>query len=314
MTEETGMIVKKHWKVSLATFVSLFAVGIAFGFVYSGTLALPLTLIGILPPSVYYFYAEILDRPMVFISEKESAVEVTPMYAGIEDGPSDFARPALFYRISVENQGKYTAERARVQIQLSGENVQREFFARWSGPANSEEYDLLPGQRKDAIVLKLFLTRDFFERINGLKGNIEKVSDIDFDDALISPTGNPPGEMKAQDKLETQSFRPKGYTPREQRPEQMDRSVHGKWEGKEISITDKNLEDEISIRARVIADDYRTNWEANVGVFSFLSLIRFATKDDYWQQQWENQGLSDLMNRVRFKVQEWVDDYSESTS
>lgn len=303
---------KRHWKLSLSGFIAAFGLAIALGFYCLDDIALPLTLIGVLPPSAYYFYSESLDRPLVTSSDKQPSITVAPMYAGIEGGPSDFVRPAIFYRIEIENQGKSTAERARVQVRLSGNTLEREFFARWSGPSNSDEYDLLPGQEKNCMVLKIFLTRDFYERLDGLKEIIEDDSEIDLDNQMISPSGNPPGEIKELDDLENFSFRPVGYTPREQRPERTDKSIQGGWEGKEIAITEENLEDELSIETRVIANNYRTGWSSDFATISFMSLIHSATEEEqYWQQQWQNQGLSEFKNRIRLKLQEWVEEHSE---
>lgn len=303
---------KEHWKLSLAGYISIFAIAIALGFINFDNIALPLTLIGILPPSVFYFYSEMLDRPLITISDLEQSISVAPMYAGIEDGPSDFIRPAIFYRIEVENNGKSTAERARVQVQLNGETINREFFARWAGPSSSDEYDILPGQKKNIMILKIFLTKDFYERMDGMKEKIEEAMDTNLDDQLISPSGNPPGRIKKQEDLESYSLQPVGFTPREQRPERTDRSIHGGWEGREISITDSNVQDELFLTTRVIADNYRTPWFDDFEPFSFISLIQLATEEEqYWQQQWQNQGLSELKDRVRIKMQEWMENHSE---
>lgn len=305
-------ILKKHWKLSLAAYIFIFALGIALGFLLLDNIALPITLIGILPPSVFYFYSEVLNRPLITTSDLEQSISVAPMYAGIEDGPSDFIRPAIFYRIGVENKGKSTAERARVQVRLKGDTLNREFFARWTGPSSSDEYEILPGQKKNVMILKMFLTKDFYERIDGLKEIIEEEVEANLDDHLISPSGNPPGRIKKQDDLESFSFTPVGYTPREQRPERTGRSIHGGWEGQEIPITEANVQDDLSIKTRVIANNYRTAWVDDFEQFSFISLIQLAAEEEqYWQQQWQNQGLNELKSRIRIKMQEWIENHSE---
>ncbi|MDS0243718.1 MULTISPECIES: hypothetical protein [unclassified Haloferax] len=304
-------VLKQHWRVSLAAFIFLFGLAIALGFLFLDYIALPLTLVGILPPSVYYFYTEALDRPLVTRSDLEQSISIAPMYANIEGGPSDFIRPAIFYRIEVENKGKSTAERARVQVRLTGDTLNREFYARWSGPSSSDEYDILPGQKKNVMILKMFLTKDFYERLDGLKKMVEDEYETDLDNLVISPSGNPPGRIKKQDNLESFSFKPVGYTPREQRPERIDRSIQGGWEGQEIPITEANIQDELSIKTRVIADNYRTDWVDDFEPFSFISLIQIATEDQYWQQQWQNQGLSEIKNRIRIKMKDWLENHSE---
>jgi len=303
---------KRHWRASLIGFIAIFGVAIVLGFLCLDNIAAPLTLIGVLPPSVYYFYSETLDRPLISPSNTMHSISVAPMYAGIEDGQSDFIRPAIFYRFQVENQGKSTAERARVQVRLEGGKFKREFYARWSGPQNSDEYDLLPGEKRNVIVLKIFLTTDFYERLNGLKELIEDESEIDLDNQLISPLGNPSGDLKEIDDLESYSFTPVGYTPREQRPERSKKSIHGGWEGQEISITEENIQNKSSINTRIVADNYRTDWTTDLESFSFISLIEKAAEEDqYWQDQWQNQGLSELKGRIQIKMQEWLENHSE---
>lgn len=316
---DTMRVLKKQWKASLTLLLLFFAVIIGGGF-YLDHLnlvptAVPTTFVAIMAPTVYYFYSEILNRPMVSV-EKDQTLFVAPMVAlideeqiqqatGVKIQTSQILRPAIFYQLSVENNGKSTARNAMVHIRLVPEKEGEpnfDYYGRWSDPGNSDRYDLLPGQSRDIMILKLFLTLDFFPIIDFTQSQSPSHgSGI----VKVNPPGNPSGEIRCFSEIKKEDISPEPYIPRERPPERSERSINGGWAGRNIFQQLESIDAEYNVEARVIAGNYRSEWDKKIDTISISELVLAAADDTIWQEQWDQKG--DLKHEIQEATSDWKD-------
>lgn len=303
--------VKTHWIISLVSVLLIFAILIGGTFYNNFPPAVPTTMIAIMAPTVYYIYANILDRPLISIPD-DVYLSVAPMFvppqfinqldeAGRLPSPNTaFLRPAIFQRIVIRNDGKSTARNAMVQIQLipeEGNGPDFEYFGRWTDPGNSDRYDLLPGQSRNVQIMKVFLTTDFFPTrdINGVEW-------LSRNEDPFENVGDPGGRVRRFSNVNSGDLDIQPIIPREKPPERADQSVHGGWAGRRIAQYISHLDTRFKIRVRVIADNYKTSWYDISKTFSIEDLVASTKEDDLWQNQWGD--LGDLKPQIQNAVSE----------
>lgn len=216
--------------------------------------------------------------------ELESAKSIEINASGAEA-----VRPAVFLKYDVVNEGKATAERATVQLRIHENGDSVHGVARWTDPANSDEYDLRPGQRESIHVFKSFLTPTFIPS-NPMASSAEKVkkSDLDLSSVRLkfNFVGNPEGSIDIYAQYENEEFQPLTYIPRKKRPERSQRSIGGGWEGTELS-TPESRSVEYTLETRLIADNYRTEWQSITDIKIPAEFVQIAIDESHWQEQWE---------------------------
>lgn len=182
---------------------------------------------------------------------------------------------------------------------LESDEVDQEFYGRWTDPGNSERYNLLPGQNHDVFLAKVFLTSDFFPS----SPLVEEGDDFSVDkyakSGLKVPVlGNPDGLIRPLSEIREEDFLPRPFIPREKRPEKKEKSIVGGWEGNEIGGGPYSTENRsYKIKARIIADNYKTEWE-DLGTLEIPEDFLEASGDrKNWQKQWDIK-LGEIKNRI----------------
>ncbi|RYJ14687.1 hypothetical protein ELS19_12490 [Halogeometricum borinquense] len=311
--------VKKNWKASLIVTLLIFGLLIGGGFYLDQKglvpTAVPTTIVAIMAPTVYYIYSEVLNRPLISVEKNDQPLSVAPMFMPVDveqlqevdevDTPtSQILRPAVFYRLSIENDGKATAQNAMVHIRLNPEDDDHpdfDYYARWSDPGNSDRYDLLPGQTRNALIMKVFLTQDFFPIVD-LTQNQSLPADTGVD--TVNPSGNPAGQIRFFSDIEKEDISPHPLIPREQPPERAERSTHGGWAGQDMYTRLESIDATYTVEARIIADNYKTEWKKQMDTISISGLVKAVQNDDIWQNQWDQQG--NLKQEVQIAVSDWL--------
>ena len=344
---------RRHWQLSLIGILALGFLTVFVVFQVSDRAAA--ALIAVLPPSIYYFYSEHLNRPGLSIDTSSASWSVAPMhlpqnqlneldgmsfavgaeFSGLQEADDDditditelefdssksieldtsgarAARPAVFLSYDVINEGKATADRATVQLRFLGNQNKTEHVGRWTDPANSVEYDLRPGQRESVHVAKTFLTPTFIPT-GRIASTDDQITEDDRRQFSVRPqfnfAGNPSGEVDIFGTYDGEEFRPITYVPQEKRPERAERSIAGGWEGSAITPPE-NESREYSLEARVIADNYRTEWEKITAIDIPNTFVQRALNEDHWQDQWE-----DRLERIKSQTIDHAESYLERQS
>ncbi|MGC9307833.1 MAG: hypothetical protein ACP5FL_03550 [Thermoplasmatota archaeon] len=304
---------EKHWKLSIAAGIWIGALLIiSIWYTENPEKALIFTaligpIIAIGPPALYYFYIEHIKQPRIVFGK--ISLDVAPMFFFPE---VPLARPAIFLKVTVRNEGRATAKNCKVQVWYNN-NDDKIFYARWGLIENPEAYSLLPGERKEIHLLKVFISPDayFLERKETYDALSEKIKEIP---SRIRPPGNPPASFKHNfqedgfPEFTVEDVNPIVLGPGKRPVMEKRKITRGGWRGNWGWCESGK---EYSFKLQAIAEDYKTgkterkDWSWKLPD----DLIEAATKDgdeDIWQSQWEEQGYKKFKQKVKKACKEWL--------
>lgn len=300
------------WVILVGALVYLFWVDQILETVFVGLLG-PVLAVG--PPAIYYAHTEWIMTPDVVFEEEQLAHQVAPMYfpslplvGGVREDLHlpHIARPAIFTRLTVTNNGRATAKDCMIRVELDD----TEFQARWGRTENPERYNLLPGESRTIHLFRTFLTpyyhflkpswsEDLRVRMTVLQeifGNDEE--DERSLEEMIAELEHRPLEVRNNIDNEEAEFNrsdldPATEIPRDQPPEKREESLHGSWLGKELEAG------QYSIEVQAIAEDYKSDTKSYGRLSLPDSLVQLLGHQDIeWQQQWEEKGYTDFKDNV----------------